>query len=177
MTDMSKIVEEHLPTIESQIGIMVAVHYNLEPYKDDLISDATIKAFRLVEQYLEKKADFNRQFTNSLRNVCRQVTWDFLRKEHLSGHKTRTLYDQHEDNFQFPDLSNTVESDILDSCEDERDAAIVSRRAAGQTQRQIAEDLNITRSKLIYRLKKIRERYAWIQIERKHGRITIRETS
>lgn len=177
MKDRNQIIEDFLPVIEAQIDIMVAVYYNLEDERDDLVSESVVKAFRLIDQYFEKNKDFNGQFANALRNVCRQVTWDFLRKEVLGRQETRTIYDCHTDNFTFPEDEPTVLDDILASCKDDLDVAIVERRVAGEIQQTIADDLGISRTQLINRLKAIGERYKWRQIERGHDGITIREAS
>lgn len=177
MRKRNEVIEEFLPVIEAQIDVMVAVYYGLEEFRGDLISESAIKAFRLIDDYLDKNANFNGQFANALRNVCRQVTWDYMRKELLRKLETHTIYDCHEDNFTFPELESTVLDDVIGSCHDERDVEIVWRRAAGEIQKVIADDLGISRTQLIYRLKAIGERYNWLQTERKHGRLTLREAS
>jgi DNA-directed RNA polymerase specialized sigma24 family protein len=156
---------------------MCSAYRDLQSFRDDLISDAVIKVFRVIDDYLVKNKDFNGQFANICRNACRQVTWDFMRREFKRRPATYTLYDRHEDGFTFPDIECTVEHDVFDACNDERDTAIVTRRAAGETQQKIADDLGISRTQVINRLNKIGERYKWTQVERDHDRLTVRKVT
>ena len=165
-----------MPVIESQIDIMVAVHFNLDSVRDDLISESAIKAFRLIDSYLFKNKTFNGQFANALRNVCRQVTLDHLRRMRIKP-KTEQIRADYPTTHKFPDPFHTVENDILEACNCELDVAVVQRRANGMIQQAIADELGISRTQVINRLRNIEERYRWRQTERTHERFTIRKAS
>jgi DNA-directed RNA polymerase specialized sigma24 family protein len=177
MNERNQVVEKFLPVIESQVDIMVAVYHGLKNVRDDLVSESVIKAFRLIDQYLQKNSAFDGQFSNTLRNVCRQVTWDYLRKEFVRRPNLEPIRVDHPDYHIFPDPFHTAENDILNACSSNKEVTIVSRRAEGATLQTIADELDISRTQVINRLEKIFNRYKWAQIERNHGRFTVEEAS